>query len=130
MINLYLLRILQLFCLCCVCVFYNNYFRSLYISDSTVSLYLHVSGVDNTSITLRWSAFDSSMAVSGYSVNVTDLDGTGSQAVYSVGGNQSELSITNLTYLSNYSFVLLALDGSGTTDTAPPVTMVIRKCMQ
>ena len=113
-----------------VCFIIITYFPSLYISDSTVSLYLHVSEVNNTSITLRWSAFNSGMAVSGYSVDVTDLDGTGSQAVYSVGGNQRELSITSLTYLNTYRFVLLAMNDSGTTNMAPPVIVVIRKCMQ
>lgn len=120
---------LQLFCPHCVGVFLHFYY-SLSFSEPMIAPYLHVSEVDNTSITLRWSDFNYSTPISGYNVTVVDSAGVGNETEYSVEGDQRELSITNLVYLNTYNFSLLAVGDSGAVYTAPPITVTIRKYMQ
>lgn len=89
------------------------------------AIYLHVAELNDTSITLRWSAFNYSMLITSYNVTV---DGTEGQTSYSVGGNEHELRISGLMPENTYNFSLLAIDKFGTVYSASPIVVTTRKC--
>lgn len=110
----------------CLCVYVH--LLPVLCLEPMIAIYLHVAELGNMSITLRWSAFNYSMPITGYNVTVENTASVEDQTTYSVGGDQHELSISSLVYRNTYNFSLLAIDDSRTLHSASPITVVIRKC--